>query len=436
MATSPLGLQIPTPVSASSKMQAFDKELRTKSVLEDVYGYSVGLYSTEKKSMDKAAIYMKIDQKAARDAASITVTMKLPLSGTPVYGNGQLIGTEEQAKTLNFKAYRNNLRKAVVTPGYGTAKLDADYLGLWKKHIDGLSQWAKEQEGLEIRQALVEQYAYMLTQGDTSGSCVQNINPNVFTCGLGLAAQFNLVYSTNPATFASNIVTQLKAAGGGSLLAGKTQTLNNVNLSNLVNWLLANQNMIEPLPIPGLPGGTGWILTVSELQAAFMADPTWSTQNLGAFWQASNRTSEAAQKFPGVLGSYKKLLIVEDVRMPTLQPWTSSDGGSGATSLSPGYVLPGNNDQRNRGQAYVRDIAIVHGKGAVWNWTAEPLHFVKQFDDYELEEGTGIATVRGIGIPVFNGDSTSGDTGYGTGTVQNSSAIVLCGLPDYVPSGS
>ena len=414
-----IGVVAPTALPAQSMITGYDKKLRMKSLLQDIYGKLEGLYNTEKKSIPNA-IYMQVAEEAISDSTTAVITMKKPLSSAAVYGNAIAIGNEELPVTKALTIYRNNLRKVVSTPGYGVRALDAAAYKLYEQHIDDLSTWNQEQEGLEIRQAFLQRYGQTLVNGDTAATCVRNWNPNIFVCGLALRSA-SPTYSSNVATYTTNIVTTITRAGGGSIIPTVGQTLNQPNLSNISNFAMARR--ISTMDIPGLPGGKGYVLTISELQATYLGDPAWTARNLGDLYKHVTSLPEKVQNWPGVLGAYKDLLLVVDPRQPTLNP----TGSTSPFGLSAGYLWPGDVDLRYRDDRDVCDTAYLHGRGSIVKWVAEKLHHIQQTDDYGAVVGHGTACVRGIQLPVYDQQVPNmGSWEYFSGV------LVLCRIPDYV----
>ena len=414
-----VGVTPPAILPAQSQKIGFDSELRLKSVLEDIYTDCKGLYNTEKKTMSNG-IYMEISDAALSQSNRAVITMRMRFRNPGVMGNAVAIGNEELPTTKAATIFRNNCRKVTANPMYGVRKLDQDYLDLRKSNVDELSVWNKEEEGLEIRQALLETFGETLVSGDTAASCVRNWNKNIFVAGLPLNGP-HPVYSTNPALYTSSIVTAMLASGGGHLAPIVNQTPNQPNLSALSNFALARR--IQPLKIPGAPGGQGYVLTISEIQAMYLGDPAWSSRNLGELFLKRDKLHTDVQNWRGVIGMYKDLLIVQDPRLPTLLP----SGSSAPFGLTAGYMWHGDTDLRARGNKEARDVAFLHGQGAVWKWYPEKIHFIEQLDDYGIIKGIGTACVRGVGSLVYDQQTP----GIGT-QEQFSSVAVLFTMPDYV----
>lgn len=415
-----VGVVVPNALDTNSMRIGYDKMLRKRSLPEDIYTALSGLSkpATDSTTIPNA-IYMTVEADALNGSNSAVITMKKPLQTAGVFGNAVAIGNEELPNTKSFRVYRNNCRKVISTPGYGIRKLDSEYLRLYPEHINDLATWNKEQEGLEIRSAFLQQYGYSLTFGDTAAACAQNWNPNIFVCGLPIRS-CSPVYSSNVATYTTNIVNRIIAAGGGSILPTVNQTLNQPNLSNLSNFAL--ERRITPLQIAGLPGGKGYVLTISERQAAFISDPAWSQRNLGSLIMR-NQLPKPTADWPGVIGAYKDILLVLDVRQPTLVP----TGSSAPHGLQAGYLWPGDIDQRYRDDRDCCDTAYLHGANSIFKWEPEKLHHITQEDDYAKVVGHGTARVWGHRIPIYDQQVPNmGSYEYFGGI------LCLCRLPDYV----
>jgi hypothetical protein len=415
-----IGVLAPSQIPSNSKIVGYDKQLRMKAVNADIHTKLSGNYNTEKKSIPNA-VQMIISESALSDSTEAVITMKKPISGAGITGNDFAIGQEKRPVTRAVKIYRNNLRQVVMKPGYGVRYLDAKAYKLYEQHVDDLATWNKEHEGLEIRQGILERFGETLVYGDTAASCTRNWNKNIFVCGLALR-DAEPTYSATTATYTTNIVSKINDSGGGDIKTPHVgQTLNQPNLSNISNYCLSKS--ISRLRIPGLPGGEGFIGTISELQATYLGDPAWSTRNLGALYTAVAALPAEVMKWPGVIGAYKDILLVVDVRQPTID----ITGTSQPHGLSGGYMWPGGNeyDERNRDQDTVCDTMFILGKGAYINWYPEKLHHIQQLDDYGKIQGHGTALVRGVQTPHYTDEN-------GNNPEQFTSAVALCRLPEYV----
>ena len=414
-----IGLNTPPILAANSQIKGYDKQLRMKSRLLDIYENSKGMYVQNKKSIPNA-IRMTVDERAKSESNNITITWTDKLQGLGIYDPQVAIGQERYPITKSMTIYRNIVRKVVGKPGYGNDALDAKPYSLYDYWLEELANWNRDHHGLSIRQSILEQYGESLIYGRTLPFCQRNWNPNVFIAGQNLR-NMQVPYSTNRATYTNAIVNSIWASGGNSLTPIVTQTLNIPNLSNAQNACLRER--IEKLQLPGFSAGGGWVLTMSELQATYLSDTAWSTRNLGSLYVQRDRISEKLQNWYGVLGRYKDFLLVEDVMQPTL----IISGTSEPWGMTAGYMYPGDDEDRERENILTRDTVFILGKAAVIDWNPEPLHHINEDDDYGLVEGHGTALVEGITQPIFNQQTPRGGSHE-----QFSSVVMICGLPDYV----
>lgn len=404
-----------TPINrlpANSIKVSYDTRLQARVNIMDIYTMKTGTYNRENQSWPEDAIIMSVkDEKATRQV----ITLKEPLRLPGVYGQTQALGTEEDVRTKDLSVYQANYRKVINRPGYGTRYLEAEAYKLYEQHETDLTEWGKEEKGFEIRHGFLEQFSPNLVDpaSDSSANCAVNWHPNIF---LPTALpQQQPVYSANTATYTNNIITGLIATGGLGQLA--TRTLTATVLEDLSNWLLAKR--IKRLKIPQLPTGSGFVITVSELMAAMLSNPVFTTNNLGTLWAARNMIPDLIQKWPGVIGTYNDQVIICDFRQPTIL----ASGSSQPFSMIAGYMVWGSRDLRNRDQVGIKDTAFVHGADSLIEVEGEKVHYISDDFDYNLHEGYGIAGVRGYEVPIYT-DQTTGEI------VSQGGALVILDLPN------
>lgn len=383
---------------AASRLQGYDKKLRFRATLKDVYVNLPGLYKRTEQQIPNA-IYMKVDEMSQVSNTKITITMKLPLSGDVVTGNSRLIGNEVGPSTKSGTIYRNNYKFAVKTETYNTRELDQRYLGLYDQHVKDLGTHAQQFKGLQIRQALVKRFPDDMIAGDLLGESevVQKWNPNVFIQGLVDTEQ--PAYDSTNQDYINNIADAMYAVQNSwensQAGAANFRMLNKIALRAL-------SKKIMPLDIGG---NDAYLLVISPLSASIFTDPNLTTNHsYGNVWTSYNRLSERVQNWYGVIGKFMSSIGVDiyvtvDPKCPSVLP-----GGSSAPwTLLPGYVEMGDTDNRNHSNTKTRDIGILLGKGALVEWEPEKLHMVKHEDDYQRILGTGYAGTRGIQLLTFDG---------------------------------
>lgn len=375
---------------AASRVTGYDKKLRMRAMLRDIFVNSQGLYNAKDQQITNS-IYMKVDETANQGATDIRITMKKPVVGLPQTGNTRLLGTEVPPETISGTLYRNNYKFAVNTENYNTRNLEQKNYGLFEQHIKDLGDHAQQFEGMQIRQALCQRYPDDMNADDVS--VVQRVNPHVFVQGAADSDQ--PVYSDTAATFEDAIVDAIITVGalGTQPQAGAA----NFRMINKIA-LTALSKKLMPLDIGG---NQAYILTLSPTSASIFSDPTVSS-SMGAVWTDYNRLSDKVQNWHGLLGKFATTIGVDvyiaiDHKCPTILPT-----GGGPYGVSFGYIQPGDVDARNLGDVDTRDVGILLGKGALVNWEPEKLHMVKHEDDYGRIQGTGYAGTRGIQMLTFD----------------------------------
>jgi hypothetical protein len=398
-------------LASNSRVIAFDTRLQARAFIQDIYTDLEGLYNRKNESFPKNSIMAKVKDQTTYESR---ITLREAYQEEGVYGTTAAVGTEETVRTKYAKTFQNTWRKVVAAPGYGLRKLEAENYKLYEENEEGVTNWRKEDKGYGIRHALLESYSPNLLTGDSSTDCVAAWNMNFFIPTLPVFEQPE--WDSDLATFTNNICGGLVAAGGFDQFTARTLTA--TILEDISNYALYKR--LLPLSIPGLPTGEGYVLTVSEIQAAYLSNPIWTSNNLGTLWHDMTQQSEIVQQWRGVIGSYNNILIICDPRIPTLLP-----GGSAEPySLTAGYMVWDSRDLRYRNRNHVKDVAILHGRGAFIRVEGEPEHWIADERDYGMHKGLGIAGVCGDQLPVFIDEDTDD-------RVNQTSAIVLLDLPNH-----
>ena len=399
-------------LAANSIKVTYDTRLQARVNIMDIYTMKTGTYNRENQSWPEDAIIMSVkDDKSTHQI----ITLKDPLTLPGVYGQNQAVGTEEDVNTRDLHVYQANYRKVINRPGYGTRYMEAEAYKLYDRHETDLTEWGKEEKGFKLRHGFLEQFSPNLVDpaSDSSANCAVNWHPNIFIPTA--LPQQQPVYSANNATYTNNLVGSLIATGGLGQLA--TRILTATVCEDLSNWLLFKR--IKRLKIPQVTTGSGFVVTVSELQAAMLSNPIFATNNLGNLWYARNRIPELIQKWPGVIGTYNDMVIVCDFRQPTI----FGSGSSQPYSATAGYMVWGSRDLRNRDQVGIKDTCFVHGADSLIEVEGEKVHYISDEFDYKFHEGYGIAGVSGYQVPIYT-DRTTGQI------VSQGGALVILDLPN------
>jgi len=400
-------------LAANSRVVSYDTELQMRANIFDIWGgMKKGIYNRQNQSFPMDSCFVKVkDQKTSESV----ITLKENLQTAGVVGEQAARGTEEPPQTLDMRTYQDNLRKVIPIPGYGLRKMEGEHYKLWDQHKNGLGLWNEEQKGYDIRHCHLEKYDWNMSLANSNvfASLTPEWNPNMFIPGLAFANQPAYV-ANNRAQHTANIVNGLLASGGLGQLLGRTLTA--PVLEDISNFAL--QRRLKRMKIPGLPTGMGFILTISELQAALISNPTVAANNLGALYIAKAALPDTVQKWRGVIGAYNDLLLVVDPRQPTLYP----TGTAAPFTLTAGYMTWDSADGRNRNLANIKDTAFLVGAGNFVEVEGEKLHWISDQQDYDFRKGVGTACVRGYNLPIF--------TDTNNNTVYDRGAVIVLDLPN------
>jgi len=399
-------------LAANSRKVAYDLDLQMRANIFDIWTMKRGEYNRKNESFPIDTPFVKVkDQKSSESV----ITLKENLRDPGVVGEQAARGTEEPPRTLDMRTYQDNLRKVIPIPGYGLRKMEGDQYKLYDNHKNGMGLWNEEQRGLDIRHCHLEKYDQNMSRANSNvfSALTPEWNPNIFIPGLGIYNQPTYVPG-NRAQHTANIVQGLLSTGGLGQLTARTLTA--PVLEDISNWALVNR--IKQMKLAGLPTGTGYILTISELQAGILSNPTVAANNLGSLYIAKASLPETIQKWRGVICAYNNILIVCDPRQPTVLP----SGTASPFGMTAGYMEWDSADQRNRTNANIKDTAFLIGPANFVEVEGEKLRWINDTQDYGFRDGVGTATVRGYNLPIF--------TDTNNNVVYDRGGVILLDLPN------
>jgi len=414
-----------TNLNQQAVITKYSNDLRRQAILRDIYTNVRGediIYKGQRLDIPNG-IYTKMKASDTSGANNVRVILKVPVNANILTANTVALGAEIAPVIRSGTLYRNNYRFVVqALPGYGENRLDAQPYGLYEEHVRDLAPHAAAEEGLEIRMALVETFGWNLRFGSTIAVCPQQFNRNCFVAGLAVNQQ--PVFHPTWQTYANRIGQAIDRAAGGTgagtsnWIQRVTEMLNGNTIDSLMRWALRRR--MTPLTIGGR---SAFVMTISQLQAQRFSDPAVA-DSMGTRWTAQNRLAEHIQNWYGIIGKYVSatgadVYFVVDERLPTIWP----TGSALPFGLAVGYVWPTDNDLRNLEQEDVRDVCILHGKGALVNLEPERMHMIHQDWDYDVRNGAGYAGNRGIQQLQFD---TSPADATGASRLYFGSAIVVC----------
>lgn len=367
-----MSVATPSNIQAQLVQAYWDNQLQDETLQQDIMSTLTTVFDeTTDISIPNDALVM---QTSIPSTGETSATFGFLHALTAAGGEGDLytqLGNEETLRQKRVVAYFNEFSHAVTGWQYGyhfhEAKPYKIYDESMGKATKLLGRHAEERFGLYRRQALLETYSQNLTASPTS--LTQRWNPHWYIKNLLDSQQ--PAYNTSNATFTQNICNALVTAG------------TSINAALDAHYLLALSNRakflrIEPLVINGKKR---YILTVPSEQTVWAAS-LGVAGSLGAWWSDYSRLNEEKLMFPGLLGEWKNILLVEDERAPTL----TLAGSAGNYSLTANYMRYGNNDERDT-SATARQVGYLLGKGPLIEWYPDRIHH--EYDDYNYRKWIG-----------------------------------------------
>jgi len=462
--------------AAALKVKAYNKTLRTESILYDVFEKLSGEIRTDPKgTMVPEAVFLKMDT-PPKGAHSVTIPLLKSLSGAPQMGTSEnMLGSEENLKLKHLTVYYNEIKKSVASFGWGVDFNDLSYLDVYGQITPLMTRYFAELRGRRIREALLLTYASELTKDPIN--LHQMFNPNIFVTNTEFANQpkyeriqtdtgdytdaegRSAATAEDDGVWPHNRYGEISGAdykGHYTEPAGKNYFVQNIydalaaattgtdpfdapaKMNLTVEMLLALSNYVEdellldPLMIDGQPS---YIFLIPSTTAVWLSGFSTTNSKLGDIWKDVSALSKKEQDIPAVLGRVNNLVLVKDSRYPTL-----TVGGTSVTpTLTPGFLAPGRADGRNK-RAYsestnkVFQVGFVLGKGALVEWVANDLKYATEQTEYGKFQGKGAYQMAGIQLVKFDEDALNA---YGPGQSdtsyqQNSSCVVLMTTPQLV----
>lgn len=426
---------------------AYEKKLNEDSIRPSIFTALKTETSydghTNEISIEKSGIMMDVSNVGRNQGQSVVVGLVKNLRKKPRYGTSQhSLGYEEDLELLWTQLYYNEIKKSVKYYKWGYFKNDTEYLGYMKKYGPAITKFMAENRDTRIEQAL------LLTVAD-----------ELIEAPVNLAQQFNknwiipnLAESDNPAwdntaltvadgvvdadeyysdrtfsgatSFVENIVAAMMAASG---TGATSKALLNVDTLVQICTYIKDQMIIDPIMMDGMPTV---ILTIPTKVKGWMMNPNKSG-SLAAYWkEVAYYKDDNRMKLPGEFGRlFDYFVCVENWRAPTL----TVGGSVGSYTLKPGFINPGNNDDRNNtawsntsgSVNYVFDVVMALGLNALAQFTHDPQQSdMYEHTEYGKIEGRNTYLGQGIQIPTFDLDAASRLDGSSTTQIQKGSAVI------------
>lgn len=383
-------------VSQNLQINTWNTRLRKEAQLGDIFSDISGNYSFDKKSAGEVSI-VTVKPKAA-GAFSETIPILNNLSGNGTFGRQSQMGREEDLDDRHLKIYGNTFSHAVPIEKYGIDAFQSKAYGIIQEVQPKLSLWHKEKQGLQIRQALCERYSEQLRVAPAS--LTPEVNSNVYICGLDPFSQ--PAYDANAATYAVNIST---AAENAPTTDADDNRLVNIKYLTELSFFASNQKIIEPVSMNG--NKQMYTNIIPAYQMHLFMNPT-NGNAMAGFAKDADVRGNGNRAFSQEVKTFGSLILTSDDRAPMVKINKNTD------TLTFGYKGPGSSDSRfARGTGAVAggvyteaetvwECGFLLGKGAVYNYEIEPLHFREEIQDYEKICGIGAFRTNGYQLGVFD----------------------------------
>lgn len=372
---------------------------------------------------------------------SVRCALRTPMREAPREGTGEdMLGYEDETDLLYWTAFYNEIKKSVKFNTWGYDFNDTEYLNYNEGYSEYTGLFWQELHDHRFQTALLLGFSNELTKAPVSqvqtfnpNWAIPNLNPSSYptwdpdtiTTAQG-AVDADSWYPNQSyygsGTFVENIANALVAASGTG--ATSNCVLNVDNLFEIHRYI-EDEHVVEPLTIDGQPT---YIFKMASRVYEWLMNPN-NTGSVGKYWAGvKDYISAERATIPGEMGRLcGSFLVVKDLRCPTL----AMSGNAGSRVLTPGYIRPGNNDDRNKGAwsnssgdtNYSYDICTIIGAEALGRYTRDDLMTgMEETTEYGKRKGQGSYMGDGIMIPRF-------DKGTATATslIYRGSCIVPVG---------
>ena len=390
-----MAVATPSNLNANLVRTYWDTRLQEETLFRDIFSRLRTTFDRTKGiDIPLNALTLEINAAALDGFRQARIGFVRSLNGNGRQGDLQLqIGFEETLREQSQEVYFNELSHAAATYEYGIHFHDHKPYGLNMELVTRLlGNWMEEKFGLYYREALLQRRGGNLALSPVFQGQLWNQRWFVKNAATQPA------YSTVLQTHTNNIANALIAAG-----TGENATLDANYMNALSHYITTNR--IEPLSISGQKG---YIMTVPTNQK-YHALNLDRADSMSSYFTSVNRFPDQLRSvFPegACLGKWQDIFLVEDERAPTL----TIGGSTEPFTLTPGYVHPGNRDERDTSSG-ARDIGFLLGRAPLIDYYPVKVHH--KYDDYNYEkwQGKGAFCMRGVQMRTYD-DVTPTNTSW------------------------
>jgi len=408
--------------AAALRRTAWDSKLKEDSVRPSIFSMvkTVFKLAGDVVIIKKAGLLLDVSNVGKRTIGggqSVRIAIRTPMREAPREGTGEdQLGYEDETDLLYTELYYNEIKKSVRYNTYGYDYNDTEYLNYVEGYTAYMGTFWAELHDHRYQMALFCGFSNELTKAPTSQ--VQTFNPNWAVPNVATAsyptwdpdaitvadgaidAEYwypNRAFS-GAGTFVENIAASCMAGAGTG--ATSNAVLDVDAIYEICNYI-QDQHIVEPLADQTYIWK--WPLTV-----LYWALNPNNTNSLGAYWEQVSSYQDKAPMLPGEVGMLAGIFrIVKDFRCPTMV----IGGAAGSYTITPGWIRPGNNDDRNNGAwsnvsgntNYAFDMTAIMGAQCLAKYTRDEMKGnLIETTEYGKREGRGSYMGDGIMIPRYD----------------------------------
>lgn len=422
----------------------YDRALQMDNTLDDIWNPSmenvVDIKGDVITSMPES-VFMKGPQQE-RGSYKMVLAMTTPFKEAGREGPEPLLGYEEDDELLHMSIYSNDLKKAAKRLGWGLQYEMVNSTGVYQLRPAKFKKWHQENRGRRIREASMLTFEGALTKDPFASTVRQQFCSNIFIPNLAIGDMpvwdvtdltvtagsadslgfYPLKTFSGADSYVESIADKMLTASGTGSAA-----LAFMSVDNLVDLDYYCEHIVK-MPKIKIGKASGYIFVVPAEVAYYLSNPN-KTGSFGAYYKDITQMSKEEMEFGGILGKFKNLWFKVDSRGPTL----TVSGSSGSYTLKPGFVNPGNNDDRNMSPwsatsgsvNYVFDVGFVYGAGSLFESIMVPPQYGnKESTEYMQIVGEAMYEIGGIQQVRFDVDTPTDATGAGKSCIQRSLVMV------------
>jgi hypothetical protein len=431
------------------KKVLFDAKLRQPEVLPSIFTNMRGQARVVNKEImiEKTGIITTINADPSGPQQEHVMGMVKPYRYAPVMGTtADKMANIEGDDLLWAKLYYNEFFKAFKRYGWGFNFNETAYLKLAQTNMPRLLLYMAEAYDWRCQEALMLMGDPALAEDPVGYT--QQFNPNWLIPGLTEAnfpaydvdaptkvagsadsdGYYSSRYFYGADSFAETLAAQILSASG----TGETPSnmLTGEFLQQMINYLRA----VIKMPTVPLDGIDTIVVAVPSRVKNWLLNKN-NTGSLGELItnKAAYQQNRGSLVIPNELGRLvdQGVLLVENMRGPTL----TVGGSEGAYTLTPGFMMPGDNDDRNNADwsntsgstNYVFDVVEVLGAEALFHLKVDEMNTkLSESEVFGQNEAKGAYIGDGIQIAMFDKDAasrTGGAEGTRTGIYRGSALI-------------